>query len=255
MGLVSRDVGLTTPAHNHARCSPHTHVCSHTRTRTRTHTHTKHTRLSSNPVTNSQFLRMPFPHDLGRAESDVAALAGVLPHGWEVRLDVVPFKTYEVATHVDMETRVVTVSVWSARYPDSYDRAISTLRDYVRETIASQTSEARLWNPCPTNRGISRQRPACLECFDCRPAPAFPVSCSTCRPDEAVSVTLTAGTNLSVVSGMWKRRCANCGKIPSGRSGSHPKCSRCRAVYYCGTDCQTRHWRSTHKRDCVPYTN
>ena len=39
--------------------------------------------------------------------------------------------------------------------------------------------------------------------------------------------------------------CAACGK---GSVPSH--CSRCKAVSYCGKQCQTQHWADGHKKAC-----
>jgi hypothetical protein len=39
--------------------------------------------------------------------------------------------------------------------------------------------------------------------------------------------------------------CAHCGVL----SPALKKCDRCRAVFYCGRDCQKKHWRQ-HKKDC-----
>jgi len=41
--------------------------------------------------------------------------------------------------------------------------------------------------------------------------------------------------------------CANCGKTENVHLR---KCSRCRLVWYCGTECQGAHWRSRHKAEC-----
>ena len=40
--------------------------------------------------------------------------------------------------------------------------------------------------------------------------------------------------------------CANCG-IETGLSS----CGRCKLVKYCGKECQTQHWKSDHKQQCV----
>lgn len=40
------------------------------------------------------------------------------------------------------------------------------------------------------------------------------------------------------------KRCAVC-----GAGGNLKKCSRCKAVSYCGADCQRAHW-AVHKRSC-----
>ena len=32
---------------------------------------------------------------------------------------------------------------------------------------------------------------------------------------------------------------------------SETKCSRCKVIYYCGVDCQRKHWPS-HKKECKP---
>ena len=42
-------------------------------------------------------------------------------------------------------------------------------------------------------------------------------------------------------------RCAGCGVVaPHLRS-----CGACRSVAYCSTDCQRKHWRAGHKRECA----
>lgn len=42
-------------------------------------------------------------------------------------------------------------------------------------------------------------------------------------------------------------RCKQCGK-----KLDHPRlCGRCRAVQYCGTECQKAHWRAGHKHACA----
>lgn len=28
------------------------------------------------------------------------------------------------------------------------------------------------------------------------------------------------------------------------------KCSKCKSVYYCGVDCQVKHWQAGHKEEC-----
>eukprot|EP00043_Microstomoeca_roanoka_P029494 m.22079 g.22079 ORF g.22079 m.22079 type:complete len:151 (-) comp9235_c0_seq1:28-480(-) len=35
---------------------------------------------------------------------------------------------------------------------------------------------------------------------------------------------------------------------------STKRCSRCKVVFYCSRDCQTKHW-PTHKRDCTLFTS
>jgi hypothetical protein len=42
--------------------------------------------------------------------------------------------------------------------------------------------------------------------------------------------------------------CAGCGSLPAG-GRSHKLCKGCRALRYCGPDCQKRHWPQ-HKRAC-----
>jgi hypothetical protein len=46
-------------------------------------------------------------------------------------------------------------------------------------------------------------------------------------------------------------RCANCQKVDAGLL---QRCVRCKAVMYCGTHCQTLHWKAGHKMDCVDGT-
>ena len=49
-------------------------------------------------------------------------------------------------------------------------------------------------------------------------------------------------------SGQTVVKCGNCGKM-QGSGESFAACGRCRAVVYCGKDCQTRHWKE-HKAHC-----
>jgi uncharacterized protein len=44
-------------------------------------------------------------------------------------------------------------------------------------------------------------------------------------------------------------KCGCCGKR-DGRSVQIKRCAKCKAVGYCGRDCQSKHWKLGHKRDC-----
>lgn len=48
-----------------------------------------------------------------------------------------------------------------------------------------------------------------------------------------------------------KRHCENCHKSANEVAGELKACTRCRAAYYCGRDCQRAHWKRGHKTDCV----
>jgi hypothetical protein len=43
--------------------------------------------------------------------------------------------------------------------------------------------------------------------------------------------------------------CANCGLIAT-QSLKMKSCSKCHSVYYCSCDCQLRHWKKMHKKEC-----
>ncbi|KAL6072635.1 ubiquitin-specific protease [Balamuthia mandrillaris] len=43
------------------------------------------------------------------------------------------------------------------------------------------------------------------------------------------------------------KQCAMC-----GRSNATKLCSRCKAVRYCGRDCQLSHWQGGHRQECAP---
>ena len=47
------------------------------------------------------------------------------------------------------------------------------------------------------------------------------------------------------------RTCANCGVVEAG-GGTLKSCSRCKAVVYCGKECQMQHWKKAggHKVVC-----
>ena len=45
-------------------------------------------------------------------------------------------------------------------------------------------------------------------------------------------------------------QCATCKSETSKGGKKLNRCVRCKAVYYCGADCQKRHWAAGHKIDC-----
>jgi len=45
-------------------------------------------------------------------------------------------------------------------------------------------------------------------------------------------------------------RCANCKKCHVANE-KFKTCVRCKAVWYCGRDCQVKHWKDGHQADCV----
>ena len=45
--------------------------------------------------------------------------------------------------------------------------------------------------------------------------------------------------------------CAHCARKESSIK-AFKKCQRCCSVYYCGGECQARHWLSGHKEACKP---
>jgi hypothetical protein len=61
---------------------------------------------------------------------------------------------------------------------------------------------------------------------------------------------LTAVFTRVVDDKIFERNCAACG-VWDRTGKSYRRCSRCMGVYYCGTECQTAHWKA-HKADCKP---
>ena len=78
---------------------------------------------------------------------------------------------------------------------------------------------------------------------------APPPSCEG-RAAEHVSNVMEHGTRKKPTSDaktLWVKtfRCFGCGKS----SHKMPKCRQCSQAYYCGADCQRKHWPK-HKRSC-----
>jgi len=46
-------------------------------------------------------------------------------------------------------------------------------------------------------------------------------------------------------------RCANCRRRRVAGNEKFKTCMRCKAVWYCGRDCQVKHWKDGHQVDCV----
>ena len=49
------------------------------------------------------------------------------------------------------------------------------------------------------------------------------------------------------------RDCSYCGATEGSVDGSpvHKTCGRCQATFYCGQECQKKHWRGGHKHVCI----
>ena len=76
--------------------------------------------------------------------------------------------------------------------------------------------------------------------------------CAKCKEGAhsctGVRVSASRTTNLSNFHNPPK--CAHCSKQGSAASPLH-KCSTCKAVMYCGRECQLAHWKLGHKADCA----
>jgi hypothetical protein len=46
-----------------------------------------------------------------------------------------------------------------------------------------------------------------------------------------------------------ERKCDRCGVWEAHTKARFPRCAACKAVYYCGRECQTEHWKE-HKKVC-----
>ena len=49
-----------------------------------------------------------------------------------------------------------------------------------------------------------------------------------------------------------RRDCANCGQPEGTVPGilQHKPCGKCKITFYCGTECQKKHWKGGHKKHC-----
>ena len=50
-----------------------------------------------------------------------------------------------------------------------------------------------------------------------------------------------------------KKSCANCKRDAQCFSRKMKRCTRCKAAWYCGRECQLKHWKDGHKIDCVKH--
>jgi len=51
-------------------------------------------------------------------------------------------------------------------------------------------------------------------------------------------------------------RCANCNMLETNVvDGKLFKCSRCEQIVYCSKDCQYKHWKASHKKNCCKKAN
>ena len=48
-----------------------------------------------------------------------------------------------------------------------------------------------------------------------------------------------------------KQSCANCKRNAECFSEKLKQCARCKAAWYCGRECQVKHWKDGHKTDCI----
>ena len=74
---------------------------------------------------------------------------------------------------------------------------------------------------------------------------ALPVAMKLCR-QAASQAHLDAIETLLQMEANLKRSCAHCRGFKEGLT----RCSRCKAAYYCNSECQMAHWKAGHASDC-----
>ena len=74
---------------------------------------------------------------------------------------------------------------------------------------------------------------------------ALPMAMRLCR-QAASQAHLDAIDTLIQMEHNLKRSCAHCRAIKENLT----RCSRCKAAYYCGADCQMAHWKAGHASEC-----
>ncbi|PRW44236.1 Sodium hydrogen exchanger 7 [Chlorella sorokiniana] len=67
--------------------------------------------------------------------------------------------------------------------------------------------------------------------------------------DARPALEIERAAKIAADGGPLFRRCAACGSYEETH-GQYKACSACKAVRYCGTDCQAAHWKAGHKRVC-----
>ena len=52
---------------------------------------------------------------------------------------------------------------------------------------------------------------------------------------------------------MSKKKLQHCGycHVQESSLGQFKQCNQCKVIFYCGRDCQVKHWRSGHKKECT----
>jgi hypothetical protein len=71
---------------------------------------------------------------------------------------------------------------------------------------------------------------------------------------QRVEVGIVFGPEVSklpaVKAALKEHKCSCCNSRLRGSAKKYYKCSRCKLVYYCGPECQKKHWCNGHKEVC-----
>ena len=207
---------------------------------------------------------MPYPFEYGREVSDRKALEESVPNGVELVYDVKPWRTFDVALEVDRKQKKVWVVVYSARYPQNFDAAITSLQETLAYAFNGSTRERvcivhDLHRPefyFNRDKGLM---PRCRSCFDCQVYTdhfGFPhgVNCDECGNDggEDTPGHRDPRGNYTLCLGDYSKhyeypQCNKC----TGIGMNLKRCGRCKMVFYCSQVCQKSDW-AEHKKSCAP---
>ena len=71
------------------------------------------------------------------------------------------------------------------------------------------------------------------------------------KAQELLACLLKIMPRRAVASGASSAQCASCGR-GCGTGVKLKPCSRCKSPFYCGEDCQRKHWKEGQKLSCTP---
>jgi len=87
--------------------------------------------------------------------------------------------------------------------------------------------------------------------YDCFPRVMFWMRKATNCGMPGASMRTQAINFIAKEEWEGKKSCNCCGMGAKRFSGPLKRCARCNAAWYCGKECQHKHWKAGHKVDCV----